>query len=240
MLRRSHSLILLLICSLLVAGCGSDGETGSSENSDVSVDEILSAASARMAETQSMRFALEVEGETYVDATRTIQLLAARGNLARPNKVAVDFQVELFGTGTVTIKMITVGPDSWTTDLLTGEWGTAPPEFGYNPAVLFDNQQGLGPVMGRLQNPVLQGREEIDGREVYKVSGTASAATMGSLTSNTMSGDPIGLDLWIDTETSDLVRVVVREPENSGKDQPAVWTMRLTDHDEQVSIDPPT
>ncbi len=187
-----------------------------------------------------MRFALEVEGETYVDATRTIQLLAARGNLARPNKVAVDFQVELFGTGTVTIKMITVGPDSWTTDLLTGEWGTAPPEFGYNPAVLFDNQQGLGPVMGRLQNPVLQGREEIDGREAYKVSGTASAATMGPLTSNTMSGDPIGLDLWIDTETSDLLRVVVREPENSGKDQPAVWTMRLTDHDEQVSIDPPT
>ncbi len=240
MLRRLRSLILLLICSLLVAGCGSDTETGSSGNSDVSVDEILSAASARMAETQSMRFALEVEGETYVDATRTIQLLAARGNLARPNKVAVDFQVELFGTGTVTIKMITVGPDSWTTDLLTGEWGTAPPEFGYNPSVLFDNQQGLGPVMGRLQNPVLQGREEIDGREVYKVSGTASAATMGSLTSTTMSGDPIGLDLWIDTETSDLVRVVVREPENSGKDQPAVWTMRLTDHDEQVSIDPPT
>lgn len=231
---------LFLIFVMLAVGCGSSSDNESSGEAEISVHDVLAAASARMAETQSLRFSLDVEGETFVDNAGSIQLVAARGELARPDKVAVDFQVRLFGTGTVTISMITIGTSSWTTDLLTGDWTTAPPEFGYNPSVLYDNQQGLGPVMGRLQDPVLLGREDVDGREVFRVSGTASEATMGPLTSNTVTGEPVGLDLWIDTTTWDLLRVVVTEPESSGKTDPATWTMNLSDHDEQVSIEPPS
>lgn len=237
--RRLHVPIVLMILSILVAGCGSTADTQSTETLDPSVTDILAAASTRMAETQSLRFSLDIEGQTFVDTAGTIQLVAARGDLARPDKVAVDFQVRLFGTGTVTIKMITIGTSSWTTDLLTGDWNTAPPEFGYNPSILYDNQQGLGPVMGRVQNPVLIGREDLDGIEVVRVSGTASEATMGPLTSNTMTGEPVGLELWIDPATSNLHRVIVSEPGSSGKDEPATWTMNLSNHDEQVSIEPP-
>jgi lipoprotein LprG len=231
---------MLFVCSMFVVGCGSSSDNENAGEPNASVDDILAAASTRMAETQSLRFSLDVEGETFIDPAGSIQLVAARGELARPDKVAVDFQVRLFGTGTVTIKMITVGESSWTTDLLTGDWTIAPPEFGYNPSVLYDNQQGLGPVMGRLQNPALQGREDVGGRDVFRVSGTASEATMGPLTSNTMTGEPVGLQLWIDSQTWDLLRVVVTEPESSGKDDPATWTMNLSNHDEQVSIEPPT
>lgn len=237
--RRSHLPIVLMILSILVAGCGSNADIESTETPDISVTDILAAASTRMAETQALRFSLDIEGETFVDTAGTIQLVAARGDLARPDEVAVDFQVQLFGTGTVTIKMITIGTSSWTTDLLTGYWNTAPPEFGYNPSILYDNQQGLGPVMGRLQDPVLLGREDLNGSEVFRVSGTASQATMGPLTSNTMTGEPVGLELWIDGATSDLHRVIVSEPASSGKDEPATWTMNLSNHDEQVSIEPP-
>lgn len=232
--------MMLFVCSMFVVGCGSSSDNENAGEPNASVDDILAAASTRMAETQSLRFSLDVEGETFIDPAGSIQLVAARGELARPDKVAVDFQVRLFGTGTVTIKMITVGESSWTTDLLTGDWTIAPPEFGYNPSVLYDNQQGLGPVMGRLQNPALQGREDVGGRDVFRVSGTASEATMGPLTSNTMTGEPVGLQLWIDSQTWDLLRVVVTEPESSGKDDPATWTMNLSNHDEQVSIEPPT
>jgi lipoprotein LprG len=231
---------MLFVCSMFVVGCGSSSDNENSGEPNASVDDILAAASTRMAETQSLRFSLDVEGETFIDPAGSIQLVAARGELARPDKVAVDFQVRLFGTGTVTIKMITVGESSWTTDLLTGDWTIAPPEFGYNPSVLYDNQQGLGPVMGRLQNPALQGQENVEGRDVFRVSGTASEATMGPLTSYTMTGEPVSLQLWIDSQTWDLIRVVVTEPESSGKDDPATWTMNLSNHDEQVSIEPPT
>lgn len=237
--RRFQRLIVLIVLSNLLGGCASAGETESTEAPDASVDDILAAASGRMAETQSLRFSLDIEGETFVDNAGTIQLVAARGDLARPDKVAVDFQVQLFGTGTVTIRMITIGTSSWTTDLLTGNWNTAPPEFGYNPSILYDNQQGLGPVMGRLRNPVLLGREDLDGRDMFRISGSASEATMGPLTSNTMTGEPVGLELWIDAATSNLHRVIVTEPDRSGKDEPATWTMNLSNHDEQVSIEPP-
>jgi len=93
--------------------------------------------------------------------------------------------------------------------------------------------------MGRIQDPVLLGHESIDGHDALRVSGTASQATMGPLTSNTMTGEPVGLDLWIDSTTSNLLRVIVTEPASSGKDNPATWTMNLSDHDQPVSIDAP-
>lgn len=239
LLRRFLLSIIVGVVSVVLVGCGSGGEADPTQEPEITAEEILAAASARMAETQSLRFSLDIEGETYIDSAGTIRLVAARGDLARPDKVAVDFQVQLFGTGTVTIKMITIGSDSWTTDLVTGEWSTAPPEFGYNPSVLYDNQEGLGPVMGRLQNPVLHGREDLEGTEVYRVSGTGSQETMGPITSNTMTGEPVGLELWIDATNWNLHRVVVKEPESSGKDEPATWTLNLSNHDEQVSIEPP-
>lgn len=237
--RRSLLTMMVLAVTLVLSGCGSGEEADPTPEAGVTAEEILAAASTRLSETQSLRFSLDIEGETYIDNAGTIRLVAARGDLARPDKVAVDFQVQLFGTGTVTIKMITIGSESWTTDLLTGEWSTAPPEFGYNPSVLYDNQEGLGPVMGRLRDPVLHGLEDLDGTEVYRVSGTSSQETMGPITSNTMTGEPVGLELWIDAANWNLHRVVVREPESSGKDEPATWTMNLSNHDEQVSIEPP-
>lgn len=236
---RFVALLMVLALTVTTVGCGSSAQDQDPDTSLPAVNDVLAAASTRMADTEAMRFSLDVEGDTFIDSAGTIQLVAARGELVRPDKVAVEFRISLFGAGTVTIRMVTIGTSSWTTDLLTGAWSTAPPEFGYNPSILYDNQQGLGPVMGRLQNPVLDGREAIDGRDAYRVTGTASGETMGPLTSQTMTGEPVGLTLWIDAETLNLLRVIVSEPESSGKDDPATWTMDLSDHDQPVPIEPP-
>lgn len=173
---------LLLVLPLLVA-CGSSDDKGASEPDSGSVDTILPAASERIAETQSMRFGLKIEGDTFIDESKNIKLVSARGQLARPDSVAVDFQVSLFGAGSVSIRMISIGPKAWTTDLLTGEWGVAPTEFGYDPTVLYDNQNGLGPIMGRIQQPELIGTEEVRGRSVHHISGVASQETIALVTS---------------------------------------------------------
>jgi lipoprotein LprG len=159
--------------------------------------------------------------------------------MARPDRVDVEFQVHLFGAGTVTIKMVTIGDRSWTTNLLTGNWEDAPEEFGYNPSILYDNQNGLGPVMGKITEPTLVGTESVNGRDAYRIKGTATEDVMDPLTANTMEGDQIGIELWIDGETWNLLRVVLREPERGDDTDPATWTMNLTDHDQQVSIEPP-
>jgi hypothetical protein len=206
---------------------------------DLNVEDVLSRASERLAEIESLHFTLDIEGETFIDDTHTIQLLSAEGDLARPDKVAVEFKVSLFGAGNVSIKMITIGEDSWTTDLITGNWGDAPPEFGYNPSILYDNQDGLGPVMGKLDGAEITGTEDLDDREAIHIIGTTTAAVIGPLTAGTMTGDEVPLELWIDAETYDLLKVLVIEPESDDKDNPATWELKLSEINQKVTIEPP-
>ena len=229
--------IVLLLVLVLTTACGTNDETAL--DNDMPVSDVLARASDRLAETQSMRFDLRIEGTTYVDSARTIQLTAARGVMARPDAVDVEFQARLLGATTVTIRMITVDESSWTTNLVTGDWEPAPEEFGYNPSLLYDQQDGLGPVMSRLESATVAGTQTVDGRAAYHVTATASAAIMRPLTSGTMRGDPVRVELWVDGETWDLLRIVLKEPRDAGIEDPATWTMHLTDHDAPVSIKPP-
>jgi lipoprotein LprG len=200
---------------------------------------MIARASDRLADTQTMQFELEVDGDSYIDESNTMRIVAARGDLARPDMVDVEFQINILGAQNVTIRMISIGKDSWTTDLLTGKWGPSPPEFGYNPSVLFDNQEGLGPVAGRLQNPTVEGSEEVGGRDAWKITGTVDEETIEPLTSGVIKGDEIGISIWIDKENDNILRIVIEEPEIEGKENPATWTMTLTGHGNDVEIEAP-
>lgn len=229
---------VLTVVILLLSACGDDANSDTLD-SDMAAGEILENASDRLADTNTMRFEMSVDGETLIDPSGTMQLLGAEGAMARPNKVDVQFQIKVFGAQTISIKMITIGAESWTTDIVTGNWVTAPDEFGYNPAVLYDNQDGLGPVMGKIYNPQLSGVDEVNGHQTYHVTGTASQGVIRPLTSGTMKGDNIELELWIDGDTWDLARVKVEEPKDSGSDEPATWIMNLSEHNQEIDIVPP-
>lgn len=234
----STILSILLVQSLLL-GTVAQGD-GTATPADISEARILlNEASERLAETETVRFNLDIDGDTFIDDGETLRLINAQGELARPGKVDVEFQVELLGTQTVSIRMITIGDESWTTDLLSGEWGPSPDEFGYDPSILFDNQDGLGPVAGRLESPVIEEQEEIGGREATKITGTVDDEVISPITSGTMQGEEVQIALWLDTETSDILRLEVAEPESIDKENPATWTLTLTGHDSDVTIEKP-
>ena len=200
--------------------------------------ELLERASRRLAETETVRFELAVEGQTALDAEGNILLKEAEGELRRPDRVRASFQAQVLEQN-VTLQLITIGVETWTTDLLTGEWQPAPEEFAYRPSVLFDNQEGIGPVMSRVGQAELLGDEEIDGREVYRVRAVVEESVIGPLTYETMVGSPVTVDLWIDRETDDLLRAELREPSSEAKPEPATWTLELFDHGEDVTIESP-
>jgi hypothetical protein len=239
-LRHSLQVFLMFAAVVVLVACSSDSSSGEPEDPpDISVTEILASASEKLAETQTMRFNLEVSGDTWVDEDQTIRLLAATGNLARPDKVDVEFQVELLGTQTVSIRMISIGDEAWTTDLLSGNWQSSPEEFGYNPSVLFDDESGLGPVANTLEDPEVTATETLSGRETWKVEGTVDDATIASLTSETMSGDRIVITLWIDQSTYNILKLQVDEPKSTDTQRPATWEMQLTGHGADIAIEPP-
>ena len=237
--------LLLAFVPFLVASCGGNGaaDEEASPTPPPTATEILDRASRRLADTASAHFTLDVEGDTFVDPGKKIRLLEAEGDLQRPDRVYTSFKVEVqvpaIGAQTITIQLITVGDRSWTTDLVTGKWTPAPPEFAYRPTVLFDNQEGIGPVMGRVQAARFLADEELRGRPVYHVVAEVDDSVIGQMTYYTMTGSPVTVDLWIDRDTADLLRARLSEPPGEERPNPARWTFDLSKHDEKVTIEPP-
>lgn len=234
------SLLPLVLLSLLLVGCGGDGAVSQATPTPTpTAEQILAKASQRLTETEAVHFDLDVEGETFVDANRTIQLLAAKGDLARPDRVSTEFTARALRAATVTIKLITIGERSWTTNLLTGAWGPAQTEFQYDPGVLFDDQEGIGPVMNRAGDVRQLEDEEINERQTYHVEARVGEEVIGPVTAYTMTGAPVRVNLWIDRETGDLLRARLAQEPGEGQASPATWTLNLSGHGERVSIEPP-
>lgn len=220
-----------------LAGCGSEPEPTPVPVSE-SPAEILEAASTRLAETTSVHFSLSVAGDTFIDSGKTIRLLGAEGDLVRPDRVQTTFQAEVLGRA-VSLQLITIGDQSWTTNILTGEWGPAPLEFSYQPDILFSTQDGIGPVMGRVEGVERAGDERIDGRDAYHLTAGVDESIVGPLTYYTITGSPVTVDLWIDRETNDLLRAQLAEPPREDASAPAVWTLDLSHHGQSIEIEPP-
>ncbi len=238
--RRLFSAMPLSIAALLLilGGCGSSPPEPTPPTPTPAPDEILGLASGRLAETTSVHFTLDVEGETYVDTAKSIRLLGAEGDLVRPDRVRATFQSEVIGR-TISLQLITVGDESWTTNLLTGEWEPAPVEFAYRPDILFSTQDGIGPVMGRVENVERLPDDEVAGRPVYHLHADVEESIVGPLTYYAVTGSPVSVDLWIDRETGDLLRARISEPPGPDRPNPAVWTLDLSDHGKELAIEPP-
>lgn len=237
--RISFSLVLAALLPLLVACGGDDSSEPEPEATALPVSEILTRASQRLAGTQTVRFGLEIQGDTYVDTSRTIQLLDARGELVRPDRVRTDFKVKVLRGVTVSTSLIIVGDQRWSTDLITGEWGPAPEEFGYDPTVLFDNQGGIGPVMDRIENPEQLPNEDIRGKSTYHIRAIVDQTVIDLVTAGTMTGSPVTVDLWIDTSTFDLLRARLSEPNTVTDRAPASWTLDLSSQGAALTVEPP-
>lgn len=242
----SHTPFRLRWCGLLVFAVGLAGylwappaTAQGTPTPATGTQAILNAASLRLAATTTVRFSLHVDGQTFIDDGETMQLLEAKGVLVRPDRVQTDFKLRVLGTVTINTSLIIIGDQTWSTDLITGQWGPAPVEFGYNPSTLFDNQGGIGPVMDRLEHPVQLANEKLRGRDCYRIQAQVDRSLVGPLTMNTMRGSPVTVDLWIDTETSDLLRARLAEPPGETDHEPAVWTLDLTDQDADLTIEPP-
>jgi hypothetical protein len=238
-LSRRRFLNLLGMGGVLALGaCGPAGNEAITPEPTPTAAAFLELASKRLAETATVHFALEVEGETFIDAGRNIRLLGAEGDLQRPDRVRTAFQAEVMDRA-ISLQLITVGEKSWTTNILTGEWENAPEEFAYQPDILFSTQDGIGPVMGRVEGVQRLEDEEIEGRSTYHLRATVDESVVGPLTYYTITGSPVTVDLWIDQETHDLLRAQLSEPRGPERPNPAVWMLNLTHHGEEISIEPP-
>lgn len=231
--------LLLGLPLLALSACGDDAAAPAPTAPALSAEEILRSASARLASIPTVRFSLEIDGQTFVDSAGTIELISATGSLVRPDSVDTEFKVKVLRGLTFSVRMIVLGAERWTTDLVTGEWGPAPTEFDYDPGVIFDTSDGLGPILSTVTGATRGDDATIADRPCYRVDAQVEQAVIKRLTGGTMEGTPVAVEIWIDHDSTDLRRAVLREPPASDGREPASWTLDLSDHGGAITIDRP-
>lgn len=224
--------IMLILVATVIVGCGGDNDDAAE---DLNVDEILENAAKQWETVETAHFELDIDGETYLDDAGTIQLKDASGDMRRPDAVKAEASISVTLLN-VDVSLIFIGGKTYMTDLFTGSWVEAPGDFSYNPAVLLSDDQGLSHVLRSLDNAELQGNQDVDGNDAYHITASVPGDIVASLTANAINDAAVDVEAWIDTDTSNILRVNVAQP---GDDEPTVWKISLSDFGKPVEITAP-
>jgi hypothetical protein len=198
--------------------------------------QFLNDLSAEWARTSTVHFELDVDGKTYLDDRETIELRSAEGDLKRPNQTAASAKVQI-GFASFTVKLVVIGDEAYTTNVLNGDWERAPASFDFNPALLFDTRRGVGAVLEDLRAPELAGHETIDGRDAEILTGYVTANDIEDLVAGSLTGDRIEVTVWMDRATDQFLRISLAEPDS--EDDPTTWTIDFSAHNEPLTITAP-
>jgi hypothetical protein len=212
---------------LVGAGCGG-GDGGQS------AAELVSDSVEATGAVESFHFTLDVQGVPKTAAG--LQLTAAEGDVATPDRAEADVSGNFAGTP-ITTQMVAIGDDVWIKNPLSGAWEAI--DVSTTPLALLDPVEGVLGAMEGIADPVDEGTEDVDGVELQKVSGTVPAADVAPLVAVSPSEGDVPVTLWIGVEDSLLRKIEVSGPVAAGEPDTALRVVEISRFDEPVTIEPP-
>ncbi|MCX8212954.1 MAG: LppX_LprAFG lipoprotein [SAR202 cluster bacterium] len=241
--------VALGLSSLFVLSCGSGNEQGAASllpqttptltasptPTPVPLDPqaILSRSGQVMQRLSSFRFALtHKSGGTEFLPGMIVE--EATGDVLNPDGISVSFD-GFFGKGyAFRMSMITLGPDFYTTNPLTGKWESA--DTGVSPLGFFNPTVGISGMMVQVIDV-----ESLDSpeRDEYLLGGSLPTEALAPLLGTTLKGETIDVELSISIDKFYLVeaqftgRVSPRDPEG------IVRYITISDFDEPIVIEVP-
>ena len=179
----------------------------------------------------------------YLDPDEILSFRRAAGSYVAPDKAAAS--VRVIGPGLITdVDVISIAETQWQTNVATGAWEELPPNWGFNPAVLFDADVGLPTILtADLQNlqllePSTLADSATTDALLYHLTGEVTGTRLYEMSGTLIGPDPVSVEMWIAPGTFELVRVVVDEP-LAGTDESTVWQLDFANFDETIAIEPP-
>ena len=220
---------------LLLAACGDSSGGGGAQ---VDTKTILDNTAKRLNEVKSVHFDVAIDGDAFIDTSRTIALRSASGDIVTPDQMQTKITIGL-GSANIDVSLVTLGNDKYQTNPVTGQWGPAQAGFDYSPTVLFDKEKGLSTIIGKLRDVEQLGDEQVNGQSAYHLKGKVEKAAIDPITSGAIEGDPVNVELWIAKDSSNLLKLVLAEPQTPNKAKPATWTLTFDKFDQPVTITRP-
>lgn len=236
--RYGFLVLLWGLTAVFISGCDA------SALPPVAADDLVQQTAVRMNELPGFRFDISREGApAYLDPDNVLSLRRAAGAYAAPDKAIAT--VRVIGPGIITdVDVVSIGDIQWQTNVATGEWEELPPNWGFNPAILFDDTVGLPTILQQdLTNLQMQEPDNLQDRGgadelLYQVTGTAVGDNLYTLSGGLIGPEPVDVSLWIRPETWELVRVQLTEP-GPTPEETTIWQVDFANYGEVLEIAPP-
>ena len=204
-------------------------------------EEIIQKTAVRMNEMTGFHFSIEREGApAFVDPPHNVLAFRrAEGDYLAPDRARAV--VRIIGPGLITdVQVVTVAEIQWQTNPLTKEWEELPPNWGFDPTVLFDDEVGLPTVLvedmvGLELLGLAELEDGINGR-FYHITGQISGERLYEMSGNLIGPAMVETELWIVPNTFELIRAIIVESE---EEEPSIWQVDFSEFDQIVEIEPP-
>jgi lipoprotein LprG len=219
--------------ALLIVGCGG-GAAG--PTLAPTLDAILPASIEAMTGVETVHFTLE-RGGTPVYIFTNVEFVDAEGDYRAPDRAAAVARVKAAEI-TVQIGAIAIAGETWTTNIITGDWEPATEDLSIDPAVLFDPEIGLPELLRNdLENAELLGLVERDERELYHLRGVGPAERVEVITFGLVRNQDVDIDLWLDPVTGEVAEAFFPTTYDG---EEATWRLTFSDYGEPVEIPIPS
>jgi hypothetical protein len=245
-LERLALVALIVALFALLAGCG-DGEPTPTVSPTAAPTAtptpdpaaILRQAGAAMQGLNSAHFTISRSGgPAYLDEEGSLVFTSAEGDFVAPD--AIQAEVIVAGPGlALTVSTVAIGSDQWITNPLNEQWEKLPPGWGFNPAILFDPEQGWESLLDEdVSNITLIGLVDQGDQSLYQLRATAAGERIRTVTGGiTASDEAITVEIWVDPATLLVHRLHFVTGSPTG--EPTEWILDFSQFDRPLTIEPP-
>ena len=206
---------------------------------------LLAETAQNLRQAQSFNFVVDHEsGSIYVSSVQAKATTAKGGwNAEQGAQMTIDAYLvsgpdspPTDGTY-VELNMIVTADSYFLTDPLSGFWTKRPLSSISIPITELNNI--IAAAADSIENPVLAGEEEIDGKSAYKITGDAPASVMDWLLLFPMEGQRVDVEIWTDTEAKILRQARIMGPIGEFDAADTVRKVSVSDYNASVEIEPP-
>ena len=218
---------MLAAVALVLAGCGGGAKGPAAE-------QIVAAATKATSAEKSFHF---VYNEQHGPASKKgLHLIYADGDVALPGSVKADVTGTLLGLP-LRSTLIVVGGHYYIRNPFTQNWQSV--NVSTNPVAFFDPAKGVLAVISGATQVKSAGSEKVGGQDAYRVTGKVPVSAISPILGNPPSPKLVDVELWIDKQSSRLLRVRISGPVESGDPSNAVRTVELSNYGKAVQITAP-
>jgi hypothetical protein len=208
---------------------------------------LLNKAAAEVRNVKSVKIKLQLTGApSYVDPPQTpggpgntIAFVSADGAYQAPDRVQAKVVAKILGLAGE-VDVIAIGDDQWMRNkILTADrWIKQIFSPGFNAARLVSSDQGIEAALKALKDVKMVGRENVDGVQMYHITGRASGVDIAALTVGLIRGSDVLADIYIVVDTGRVDRVTLVQPDTvtEKEPKPTTWQLEIFDYNADVKI----